>query len=231
MSLLNYQVIIPAREGSKRFPGKNKTLLAEKPLFQHSIEFALKEGMQANQIWINSDDEELLDLAKEFHVNVYRRAAALADDVTSTAAVLQDQVLFFKNQNIACDAVILLQVTNPLRPKKLLSESLALFNSSERSSLCTFSQLNKKFGTIDKGFFFPKNYLPGQRMQDLEPLFFENGLLYITKVDLLLRDKKIIGDDVLPMVIDHIYAQVDIDEPDDLIFAKYLIENHKNESI
>lgn len=230
MSLLNYQVIIPARKGSKRFPGKNKTHLAGKPLFQHSIEFALKEGIPANQIWINSDDEELLELAKGFHVNTYRREEALAGDLTSTAAVLRDQVVFFQNKNIACDAVILLQVTNPLRPAELLSKSLEIFNSSDRSSLCTFSRLNKKFGSIDKDYFFPKNYLPGQRMQDLEPLFFENGLLYITKVDLLLQAEKIIGDDVFPMVMDHIYAQVDIDEPDDLILAEYLIENYINET-
>jgi 2-phospho-L-lactate guanylyltransferase (CobY/MobA/RfbA family) len=34
----------------------------------------------------------------------------------------------------------------------------------------------------------------------------------------------IIGEDVYPMVIDHVYAQVDIDEPDDLLLAEFLID-------
>ena len=224
MLFTNYQIIIPARKGSKRFPGKNKALLQGIPLIQHSVQFALDEGVLPEQIWVNSDDEEILLLAKNLGVNSYARLPHLADDYASTASVLEDQVVFFKENQLASDAIILLQVTNPLRPKGLIRNAVQLFEQSTRSSLCTFSALNKKFGAIQDQLFIPKNYSPGQRMQDLEPLYFENGLLYISTSSLILDQKMIIGEDVYPMVIDHVYAQVDIDEPDDLLLAEFLID-------
>ena len=220
-----FQIIIPARKGSKRFPGKNKTILEGKPLIQHSIDFAIREGVTPSQIWVNSDDEEILALADKSGVNSYIRSQHLADDFASTVAVLEDQIAFFRLNQIPCDAVILLQVTNPLRPSGLLKNSVKLFEESQRSSLCTFSRLNKKFGAINDNFFLPRNYLPGQRMQDLEPLYFENGLIYITLAELIMNHQRIIGEDVYPLVMDHIFAQVDIDEPEDLLFAKFLLEN------
>lgn len=226
MSDLEFQVIIPARKGSKRFPGKNKVDLCGKPLIQYSIEFALDSGVAPQNIWVNSDDEDLLALAATFQVNSYLRNENLAGDYSSTASVLEDQVSFFKKEGIGCDAVILLQVTNPLRPISLLRDAMQVYHQSGRSSLATFSTLNKKFGAIESNHFIPRNYSPGQRMQDLEPLYFENGLLYISSSDLLLEQHQVIGDDVFPMVINHPYCMIDIDEPEDLLLAKYFIENN-----
>lgn len=222
MSKLNLKVIIPARKGSKRFPGKNKVLLNGKPLFQHSIDYAISEGILPENIWINSDDEEILELGSHFGIRAYSRNSRLADDFTPTVNVLEDQLNYFQEHRINCDAVVLLQVTNPLRPEGLVRKALQVFEQSSTSSLCTFSPLNKKFGTIKDSHFEPKNYSPGQRMQDIEPLYYENGLLYISSSKLILKEKKIIGDDVYPFVVDHVFANVDIDEPNDLLLAEFL---------
>ncbi|TFV97226.1 acylneuraminate cytidylyltransferase family protein [Algoriphagus kandeliae] len=220
----NYQVIIPARKGSKRFPGKNKVLLKGKPLFQHSIDYAISEGILPENIWVNTDDEEILELCSHFGIRTYSRNSSLANDFTPTVDVIEDQLKYFKDHHINCDAVVLLQVTNPLRPEGLVRKALQVFEQSFASSLCTFSPLNKKFGTIKGSHFEPKNYSPGQRMQDIEPLFYENGLLYISSSKLILKEKKIIGDDVYPFVLDHVFANLDIDEPKDLLLAEFLFE-------
>ena len=224
MKSFRYQLIIPARMGSKRFPGKNKILLQGKPLFQHSIDYALSEGVLPSHIWVNSDDEDILELTQKIGVQFYSRPNHLADDFASTASVLEDQARWFQENRIEFDGIILLQVTNPLRPSGLLREAIKSFEESGRSSLCTFSRLNKKFGAIRDHLFLPRNYMPGQRMQDLEPLFFENGLVYISSLDLIINHKKVIGDDVYPLLVEHVFAQVDIDEPDDLLLAEFLIE-------
>jgi N-acylneuraminate cytidylyltransferase len=51
----NYIIIIPARGGSKRLPGKNIALLGGIPLISHSIRFA-KQIQLSNiiDIYINS---------------------------------------------------------------------------------------------------------------------------------------------------------------------------------
>lgn len=219
---LPVQVIIPARKNSKRFPKKNKALLGGIPLVAHSIQYALDEGISKDQIWVNSDDPEILEIAKGYDVKLYPRVEGLAEDTTSTAAVLEDQLNFFKKNLIPCEAIVLLQVTNPFRPKGKLVQWITELLGSDRSSLCSFSPLNKKFGRIKKGQFQPVNYQPGQRMQDLEALYYENGCIYITKAT-LIADSKVIGKDAIPIVMEDILYTVDIDEKFDLELAEALL--------
>lgn len=220
---LNVQVLIPARKNSKRFPNKNKALLDGIPLIAHSIKYALDEGIPATQIWVNSDDDDILKIAKECKVQIYQRKAHLAEDLTPTVAVLKDQLKFFMDNQIPCETLILLQVTNPFRPKGKLITYLQQFYASKSSSLCTFSPLNRKFGKILNQRFIPLNYQPGQRMQDLKLLYYENGCIYISKSS-LIESGQIIGEDAFPVVLDDVLSTIDIDEHSDLQFAEALLK-------
>ena len=217
-----YKIIIPARANSKRLPGKNMKVLGDKPLIQYSIDFAMNHFL-ADSIWVNSDDQNIIKFAKEKGVRTLLRPDDLATDFTSTVDVLKFQVNYFKEQNIACDAIILLQPTNPFRKDNLLKEAIEEFQESKRNSLATFSISEKKLGKIEGGFFKPTNYVPGQRSQDLEKSYFENGLLYITKLESILAGK-VITDDVYPLVCNTIKSSVDIDLIEDFIFAESLLK-------
>lgn len=217
---MNYKIVIPVRKGSKRFPGKNKALFLKKPLVVHSIEFALK-SFPKEDIWVNTDDLEIVDIANKYGVNITIRPKFLGSDTASTCNVLDYQINEFLKFGIVCDAVILLQATNPLRPKNLIKNAINYFEKYNRNSLATFSKLNKKFGTINEKKYHPTNYKPGQRMQDLVPNYFESGLIYITKSDSIMQGF-IITDDVFPYIYDGFESLIDIDEPFDLSFAEFL---------
>jgi CMP-N-acetylneuraminic acid synthetase len=219
---MNYKVIIPARANSKRLPGKNMKFLGDKPLIQYSIDFALN-NFSKDDIWVNSDDQEILKFAKQKGVNTLVRPDNLATDFSKTVDVLKHQLNYFKKQNIICDAIILLQPTNPFREDDLLKNAIKKFQESGRNSLATFSVSEKKLGKIEDGFFKPTNYTPGQRSQDLEKYYFENGLLYITKCDSILVGK-IITDDVFLLICESLGSTVDIDELEDFIFAESLLK-------
>lgn len=217
-----YKIIIPARGNSKRLPGKNMKVLGDKPLIQYSIDFALN-NFSADSIWVNSDDQHIIEFAKQKGIRTLLRPDDLATDYTSTVDVLKFQVNYFKEQNIACDAIILLQPTNPFREDNLLKEAIEEFQESKRNSLATFSISEKKLGKIEGGFFKPTNYVPGQRSQDLEKTYFENGLLYITKLESILAGK-VITEDVYPLVCSTIKSSIDIDHMVDFIFAESLLK-------
>jgi CMP-N-acetylneuraminic acid synthetase len=218
-----YKIIIPARSNSKRLPGKNMKNLGDKPLIQYSIDFALN-NLSADSIWVNSDDQHIIEFAKQKGVRTLLRPDDLATDYTSTVDVLKFQVNYFKEQNIDCDAIILLQPTNPFREDNLLKEAIEEFQESKRNSLATFSISEKKLGKIEGGLFKPTNYIPGQRSQDLEKSYFENGLLYITKCDNIFEGK-VITDDVYPLIRNNLESSVDIDDLDDFIFAEFLLKS------
>jgi CMP-N-acetylneuraminic acid synthetase len=217
---LEYQVVIPARAGSKRLPRKNLINFCGKPLISHTIEFAIK-SFPRDKIWVNTDDQEIKIIAQKYGVQITTRPISLGTDTASTADVLSFQCNHFLNSSILCDAIILLQATNPLRPTKMIEESITAFEISKRGSLASFSKLNKKYGEIKNNIFKPKNYQPGQRMQEIIPDFFENGLIYITKIEELIKGK-IITDNVFPFVYNGIESIVDIDLEEDLLIAEYI---------
>ena len=75
--------------------------------------------------------------------------------------------------------------------------------------------------------FISFNYKIGQRSQDLDPLYYENGLLYIVKSSVILNNE-IITNESLPFQVNHPFANVDIDTQDDFEYAEYLLQKFNN---
>lgn len=222
IELKDFIVIIPARAGSKRVPNKNIKLLNKKPLVAHSIEYSLK-FFSKNRIWINSDSQEILNIGKSYGINCYKRKEDLAKDDSKTIDVLKDQL---KNIYVDFKYVVILQPTTPLRPDDIFKMAIDILNSNKINSLFTVSPLEKKFGKLEKNKFEPINYNFGQRSQDLNELFFENGLLYITSKDLILTEK-IIDKNSHPIITKGIESTIDIDTEIDFLIAELIMKSWK----
>lgn len=214
-------VVIPARGGSKRLPQKNIKFLGGIPLLAHSIVYAKKHHF-VNEIYVSTDDEKIRETAITFGAKVIDRPRELSGDFEPTVSALKHVLQIIDDK---VDNVILLQATNPLRPENLLNEAYEAFVNKKRDSLFTVSQNHHKFGKIINNKFIPFNYTIGQRSQDLEPLYYENGLLYITKATAILKDE-IITSDAFPFQVNHPFTGVDIDTQYDFDYAEYLF--HKN---
>ncbi|WP_088322774.1 cytidylyltransferase domain-containing protein [Polaribacter tangerinus] len=213
-------VVIPIRGGSKRVPNKNSRLLGGIPLFVHRINYAKENATICTKIVVSTDSEVLKELALKEGVQVILRPKHLAADNTPTKEVLRHVV---ENLEENFDNIILLQATNPFRRKELLSEAFKAYVKGDFNSLMTVTENKQKFGKIVNNTFVPFNYEFGQRSQDLEPLFFENGLLYISKSSLIVGGE-IIGEKNLPFIENHPSAMIDIDEEVDFEKAMYYLE-------
>lgn len=218
--------IIPARGGSKRLPQKNIKLLGDFPLLAHSILYAQANSEIIDEVYVSTDDAEIKKVALQFGAKVIDRPANISGDFEPTVSALKNVLEQIGDE---VENVVLLQATNPLRPENLLKEAFEIFDKKNIDSLFTVTQNHQKFGKIENDKFLPYNYKIGQRSQDLEPLFFENGLLYISKVKLILGDK-IISDNAYPFVIEHVFGKIDIDTLEDFDYAKHLlnIENYNS---
>ena len=108
--------VIPVRGGSKGVPGKNIRPVCGKPLLAWTIECALAtKGL--DRIVVSSDDEVILDVARAYPgIMASKRPEELSRDQTPTAPVVA-QVLAEEEANGhgPFDAILLLQVTAPLR--------------------------------------------------------------------------------------------------------------------
>lgn len=217
--------IIPARGGSKRLPNKNIKQLGKYPLIAHSILFAQKNNTIIDDIYVSTNDVEIKKVALKFGAKVIDRPEAISGDLEPTVSALKNVL---ENITDKVSNVILLQPTNPLRPSNLIVEAFQDYQLGNYDSLFTVSQNFHKFGKIINNKFIPFNYTIGQRSQDLEPLFYENGLLYICKAKLILENK-IISENAYAKIVNHIFANVDIDTQEDFEYAEYLITKTKNE--
>lgn len=61
---LDFKVVIPARYGSTRLPGKPLRPIAGKPMIQHVVERALASG--ATEVVVATDDRRILDACADF---------------------------------------------------------------------------------------------------------------------------------------------------------------------
>lgn len=225
--LYKYITIIPARGGSKRFPGKNTHILNNSPLICHSIEYSLHNSC-IEGTYVSTDDDEIKSISKLAGADIIDRPKELAGDFATTASAMKHAVQHLMEKGVVFDFVVLLQATNPLRPKMLLKDALDIIEQGNNDSLFTVNKSEKKLGKIINGRFVPWNYKFGMRSQDMDPLFYENGLLYISSKELLLQEI-IEGPKAYPLVVQHPFGGVDIDSVEDFHYAEYMINQYRDE--
>ena len=111
--------IIPARGGSKRLPNKNILLLEGIPLIAHSILYAQENSSIIDEVYVSTDDDKIKEIAIKFGAKVIDRPIALSGDLEPTLSALQHAV---NTIGLDTENIVLLQPTNPLRPKTLLKD-------------------------------------------------------------------------------------------------------------
>lgn len=216
--------IIPARGGSKRLPNKNILLLDGIPLIAYSIIYAQNNSTIFDDIFVTTDDKKTKEIAIKFGAKVIDRPIELSGDLDSTVSALKHCLKVINDAQI--ENIILLQPTNPLRPENLLRKAFEVYKEKKCDSLFTVTRNHQKFGKIINDKYVPFNYEIGQRSQDLEPIYFENGLLYITKAKLIFEDA-IITKNAFPYEVNHSFSSVDIDTKEDFDYAEYLLNKSK----
>ena len=215
-------IVIPARAGSKRIKGKNTKSFNGFPLIEHSIRYA--QNYIDGDIIISTDDKQIRSIAERYNVTIVWRDESLAQDQTPTTDVVKDVI---ERVEKSYDFVVLLQPTNPLRPKKLFEESIKFLKEKKSDSLITVSLSEHKLGKIKLSVFKPYSYEFGQRSQDLEPLYYENGLLYLCSYE-LAKNGKMISENPTAMIVEHPFASVDIDTELDWKWAELISKEYND---
>ena len=90
------------------------------------------------------------------------------------------------------------------------------------------SQINRKIGKISEDKFIPINYKFGQRSQNIENYYYENGSIYICDKETILNKKNIISENVYPFITDGVESEIDIDYEEDFKSAELYINSKKN---
>jgi CMP-N,N'-diacetyllegionaminic acid synthase len=117
--------LIPARGGSKGIPRKNLAPVAGKPLLAWTVGAALASRRLTRAV-VSTDSDEIADVARSLGADVLARPAELAADETPMLDVIRHAL----GELRACDALVLLQPTSPLRRAKHIDEAVELLLDS-----------------------------------------------------------------------------------------------------
>jgi len=212
--------ILPMRGTSVRVPGKNRRLLAERPLYHHILETLLRVPGIATVV-VNSDDPALLDEAAAAFpaIEIMLRPQALSPPETSMNAVLRDIV-----DRLPDDSGLMLQThaTNPFLTAATIGDAIAAFRHvwPTRDSLFSVTRRQVRLWDADGR---PLNHDPARLLptQDLDPVFEENSCLFLFTAESLRTHGTRIG--AHPLLFETpALESLDIDETADFTLAEAL---------
>ncbi len=219
--------IIPARGGSKGLPRKNVLPLGGKPVISWTIDAALKSRTLSSVI-VTTDDSEIASIAENAGAELpFMRPNELASDTAPMVDTVIHALLAFEHiKRQTFEAVALLQPTCPLRTPRDIDGSVELLYKTGADSVITVHKVDSahpyymyrlKDGAPEHIMAPPSGLT---RRQDYEDIYLRNGLVYVTRREVLLEQKSFYGKSQQAFVTDPMRS-VNIDTQTDFDLAAF----------
>lgn len=221
--------LIPARGGSKGVVRKNLRSVDGKPLIAHTIE-AAKSSRHVSEIYVSSDDPEILAVSKEMGCQPVARPAIYADDDSSAVDVvlhfLQQAAPDLPNDN---PFIVYLQPTSPLRTAAHIDAAVDMMLLANKRSLISVVELEKspfKCFTIEADGTLTSLFdekLSNAGRQSLPKTYAANGAIYIFDCATFLDRCGFPSNGGVPFIMSSADS-VDIDTEDDIRLVQSILE-------
>jgi CMP-N,N'-diacetyllegionaminic acid synthase len=214
--------IIPARGGSKGVPSKNMRKLGDKPLICHTIQTA-QSSQFLDRIIVSTDDEQIAKTALKWGAEIpFIRPKDLARDETPTEPVLIHAVEYLnQSEEYEPDYVVLLQPTSPFLDSTTIDRGINIIQEEEADSLLSVVEDRHFYWKLVNGEIVPE-YKVRKRRQDLTPKYRENGALYITKRETLMKKNNRLGGKIAYILMEEIDS-IEIDSLFDFWLAEKIL--------
>jgi N-acylneuraminate cytidylyltransferase len=236
--------LIPARQGSKRVPGKNIRPLNGHPMLAYTIVAAIQSGV-FDSVIVSTDSDEIATLARHYGAEVpFLRPAALASDVSPDIEWLEHALAKLKGQGRIWDSFALLRPTSPFRTADTIRRAWAVFTAQEGvDSLRAVEKCTQHPGKmwivrgarmvplLPFGLVRPPQAdapaLPDQPWhstpyQALPTVYVQNASLEIAWTRVVFERRTIAGDVLVPFVTEG-YEGFDINDPYDWMVAERVL--------
>ncbi len=222
--------IILARGGSKGIKNKNIKLINGKPLIYWTIKSAMK-SKKLSKVILSTDSKKIASIGKKYNLDVpFIRPRKLAKDNTPSVDAIEHALNFLKKSGEEFEFVVLLEPTSPLRSVQDIDKSIRkiiMSNADSLVSICRTDALNPLFlFKRKKSFLKPfktskKKYL---RRQDLEPTYFIEGTIYISKVKSLLKKRTFCHNNTIGYEVPK-WKSIEIDDNFDWMVVDRIFKN------
>jgi CMP-N-acetylneuraminic acid synthetase len=234
LAALRVLAVVPARGGSKGIPRKNLQLLGGKPLVAHAVETGCAATL-VSRVVCSTDDPEIAQAARLAGAEVpFLRPAELAQDSSEDWPVFVHALEWLdQHEQWRPDLIVNLRPTSPLRTPRHVDDAIRLLLATGADSVkavCLARQhphkmwLRQPDGCIEP---FLKTAFRIERGPDvpraqLEDVYWQNGVVDVTRREVIFEQKVMIGRRVAGLVTTPAES-IDIDTPLDLALAELLL--------
>lgn len=175
---MNTKTVILARGGSKGIPNKNIIDINGNPLLKYTIDAA--KASNANQVWVSTDCTKIMRVALDNNAGIIVRPKSISQDYSKS----EDALLHFAKQ-MSFDILVFIQPTSPLILPEDINKGLEMMNDYDS----VFSAYKEHWIPRWTSSRIPDDWDIKSRpmRQEKEEKWVENGAIYITKRQDLLR--------------------------------------------
>lgn len=225
--------LIPARGGSKGILGKNIAPCAGRPLLAYTADSAL-QAKRLDRVILSTDDKAIAEVGAALGLEVpFMRPAELSNDTAGSLGVVAHALDWLEAQGEIVKAIVLLQPTSPLRTTAQIDEAIERFLASSTDTLVSVIEVPHRFHPnsvmrIEGDALLPLKNTDEMvlRRQDLPKLYARNGPAILILTPAQIRAGKFYGRNTVAYEMPE-QDSLDIDVPEDLALAEFLIERRR----
>jgi len=213
-------VLVPARNGSKRLPGKNLRQLAGRSLLAWTAD-AVRTDLPGVDVLLSTDGEEIATEGRRLGwVVPFVRPQELASDSASSVDVALHALDWHAQTHGRLPArLLMLQPTSPFRPHGLLREAIGLMDGDDALD----AVISVKRVSVGEAHVYRE---ATGRLQPVSPgadagqaCYVPSGALYLIRTDALQRERSFIPP-ATGLVPHSGLSTLDIDDLDDWSLAE-----------
>lgn len=217
---------ILSRKNSKGLKNKNIYKFNNKPLIQHTIDFA-KKSKNVTHIVVSTDDPKVVPIVKKNKcILIYPRPKYLSFDKSISLHALQHAAKYIIDMGYDFDIYGFLQITEPLRPKLILDKCIKKLKN------------NRKINSAFAGFTFKKNFWVNKKTnfkmispilestlprQKRKIIYREDcGVSLASRKNVLLKKNKLYTEPVSIIPYNSFEGLLDVHSKKDILLGEYL---------
>lgn len=220
---MSVNVFLPCREGSQRVPKKN--IKAFGGFHRGLLEIKLNQLLECkliDNIFLSSDDEEVLNFAKDLKnskIILHKRVKELSSSQTSTDCLIKHAYELVQEGDI-----LWTHVTSPFTKADDYEMAICKYYEALKNDFDSLMSVNALYEFLwdKKGSInYDRNKEKWPRTQTLTPLYKINSAIFLASSEIYKIQKDRIGKNPFLYIMDKIKG-FDIDDKEDFLMADIL---------
>ena len=215
---MNSVGVISAKGSSTRLANKNKLLIGDRPIFLNAA-YNLEKYFFKENIYLDSDDDYILSMAKEHGFSTIKRSVDLTTDATCGNSLLLNVA-----EKVYSDIYVHYSAPLVFLWKDTITKAVQAIYDGYDSAFTVRKERLYRWSKTGPLYESRNNRLPST--SELEDSILETTQLYAVSRESLLSHQKRVCGKFMMIEVDR-YQSIDIDYPEDLIFANTVFNGLK----